>query len=223
MSNRYWLRNLALNVVLEALGAQSQTPVPQLVSSTPELGELPTIARLRAKDGSVTLILGMRESGKSVMAYRLAHLLGRPTYAVSPEETPPKWASELELEELAQEPPPWSTLVMDDLPAYMSSRDYTDAYVKVVEQLIPVVRHRRKLHLIFSSQSSGLSDKWCMDADVILMKPLSFLYADLERAAVKKLADKLMPLFNEMSEEQQLRHCYVFSRQFIGMCRVEKD
>ena len=187
----------------------------------PELGEVPAILTLRKKEGAVVVILGRRESGKTILSQRLAEVIGRPTYAVSPEQTPPQWIKELRLEELSEKPPPYSTLVLDDLPAYMGSRDYQDAFVQQVEKLIPVCRHRRKLILVFSSQTSGQADKWCMDADLILMKSMGWLYPEIERPTVKKLADKVMPTFRQMSDLQQKKHCYIFSDGYVGMARID--
>ena len=209
------------NAILDKFGAQPQSSFRGNGSGVPELVDIPTIQRLKRKQGAVVLILGKRESGKTVLAQRLAQILERPTYAVSPEQRTPDWIQELKLEEIAQRPPPYSTLILDDIPAYFSSRDYTNPLVRIVEQLIPVVRHRRRIILIFSSQSSGQSDKWCMDADLVLMKPLNFLYPETERGAVKKLADKVMPIFAEMSEYQQKRHCYIFSDGYVGLARIQ--
>ena len=187
----------------------------------PELGEIAPIIKLRHKEGSVIIVLGRRESGKTVVCQRLAEIIGRPTYMVSPEQKPPNWIQELKLEQLAELPPPNSTLILDDLPTYMGSRSYQDALVQQVEHLIPVVRHRRKIILIFSSQTSGQADKWVMDADLIIMKAMGWLYSEVERPAVKKLADSIMPAFRSMSEYQQKRHCFLFSDDYKGLVRID--
>ena len=210
------------NAILDKFGLQPNSSFRGNGSGVPELVDIPTIRRLKRKQGAVVLILGKRESGKTVLAQRLAQILERPTYAVSPEQKTPDWIQELRLDEISQRPPPYSTLICDDLPAYMSSRDYLNPLIRTIEQLIPVVRHRRKIILIFSSQSSGQADKWTMDADLVLIKPLNWLYAETERGAVKKLADKVMPIFAEMSEYQQKRHCYIFSDGYVGLARIDK-
>ena len=188
----------------------------------PEIAEVPVIQALRQKDGAVVLILGRRESGKTVLAQRMAQVIGRPTYAISPEEDTPPWIRQIKLEQLAELPPPHSTLILDDLPVYASQHDYHDPYVRVMEQLIPVVRHRRKLILIFSAQSSSLSDRYTMDSDVICLKPANLLFLDLERPSVGKLYRKIMPMFDEMSEVEMKRHAYLFSQGWSGMIGIEK-
>ena len=184
------------------------------------MGEVPAVLKLKQKDGAVVLILGRRESGKSVLAYRLAQIVGRTTYAVSPEQKPPEWVHELKLEEISELPPPESTLIMDDLPVYMSSHSYQDAGVRVVEQIIPVVRHRRKLLLIFSSQAASLSDRYVMDADLIFLKKPNLLYADLERPAVAKFYKSIMPIFNQMNDAQAKRHAYLLSSDWKGLVSI---
>jgi len=44
------------------------------------------LEEVKRKDGSVSLDIGTRETGKTVLAHRLAEYYGRPTYSVSPEE-----------------------------------------------------------------------------------------------------------------------------------------
>ena len=186
----------------------------------PELGDLRTIATLRRKLGSVTIIIGRRESGKSVVGYRLAELLDRPIYAVSPEAPVPHGVTELSLEELDDMPPPGSTLFLDDIPVYASQRDYGVAAVRVLEKLIPVVRHKRKLHIISATQSSGLTDRFVMDADIVLLKPANLLFSDLERTSVARLYRTVQPLFDQMSPPECQRHIYLLSQNERRMVRV---
>lgn len=193
---------------------------PEVKHTLPELGEIAPIIRLKHKRGAVIIVLGRRESGKTIASLRLAEIIGRPTYMISPEQKPPSWVTELKLEQIAEEPPPMSTLVLDDLPVYLGSRSYQSALVQVVEKLIPVVRHRRKLILIFSSQSSAQSDKYVLDSDLVLLKPASILYADLERSGVSKLYKQVMPIYDKMSERQQQRYIAVFSQSWKGFVRV---
>ncbi len=125
------------NLVLESLGlsgTQAPTDSDEASSGEPEIGDTKSISTLRQKAGSVTVLIGRRESGKTVLGYRIAELLGRPIYSVSPEQTPPKGVGELDLEQLDEEPPPYSTLFLDDLPAYMGTHDYSNKFVRVVEK-----------------------------------------------------------------------------------------
>ena len=214
------LINLGLNLLLRHY-LQKEESATKRESSVPELSEIPSIIELQKKQGAVVTILGKRESGKTVCAYRIAQIIGRPTYSVSPEQSPPQGVEELKLEQLETLPPPFSTLLLDDLPAYMGSRDYQDAFVQTVEKIIPVVRHKRKLILIFISQTSAQADKWVMDCDLVIMKPMGWLYPEVERPAVKKLADKVMPIFRQMTESQQKKHCFIFSDAYSGLARID--
>ena len=209
---------LGTHLLFERLGISLEPEREK--SSVPELAEVPVIRNLQHKAGAVILILGRRESGKTVLSHRLAEVIGRPTYAVSPEQTPPKWIKELRLEELAEKPPAYSTLIVDDLPVMMSSRDYNNPLVQVLERIIPVVRHHRKIILIFSSQSSSMSDRYVMDSDIILLKPANLLFSDLERPAVAKLYKGVMPIFEKMSEGQQQKHAFIFSQGYRGLVSI---
>jgi len=206
---------LATNLLLEHYGKNQKTH-----QDYPELSELSPVKSICGKVGAVVMIIGRRESGKTVAAYRLAEIFGRPTYAVSPEETPPKWVTELKLEQLAQEPPPWSTLILDDIPVYASQRDYNDPFVRVIERMIPVVRHHRKLILICNTQSSSLSDRYIMDSELIFLKPANLLFLDLERPSVAKLYKQVMPIFDEMSDLKCKKHIFLFSQAWKGIAKV---
>ena len=210
------LVNLALNLLLHRYGLDKGKNQEGL----PELADIPSIQALRKKAGAVILIVGGREFGKTIMSRRLAEIIGRPTYAVSPQEKPPEWIKELTLQELDEQPPPYSTLLLDDLPTYMSMRDYGTAYVQQVERIIPVVRHKRKLILVFIAQTSGQADKWCMDADLVLLKAPSMLYEDVERSSVKKWQDKAMQYWEGKSDHWLQRHAYVISRREELLARV---
>jgi len=211
-------KRLALGLLYRYLmGNDKEEAKPQI----PELAEVAPIIRLKHKEGAVVDVIGRRESGKTIASRRIAEIIGRPTYAVSPEEKQPSWITELKLEELSDRPPAMSTLILDDLPVYMGSRDYQDSLVQVIERLIPVVRHRRKLILIFSSQSSAQSDKYILDADIVLLKPANLLFSDLERPGVAKLYKQVMPAYNEMNEYQQKRHIFIFSQSWKGLVRVD--
>ena len=176
------------------------------------------LQNLKRKDGGVILILGRRESGKTILSRRVAQFMGRKTYAISPEEKLPSWITKIAIEEV-DDLPPDSTLLLDDLPVYMSSRDYQEAAVRTIERLIPVTRHR-KIWLVFISQTSGFADRWVLDADAIFLKQFSLLYADIERPSVKKLMDKAKPHFEDKSDEWMKRHCYLITDSFEGILTV---
>ena len=178
------------------------------------------LLNLKKKDGAVILILGKRESGKTVLSQRLAEFLGRPTYCISPNQKPLSWMTEIKLEDIDNVPPN-STLIMDDIPLYLSSRDYNEAIARNVERLIPVVRHR-KIMLIFISQTSGFADRWTMDADCIFLKQSSILYADIERPAVKKLMDKATPYFGNQTDIWLKKHAYFITDSFEGVIEIKK-
>ncbi len=205
----------ALKLAPYFLGYKSQSQ-----KSTTTLTEKDVaLVKLRQKDGAVILILGKRESGKTILSHRLAEFLDRPSYAITPNQHPPEGIKEIKLEDI-ESVPPNSTLILDDLPVYMSSRDYSETLVRNVERLIPVVRHK-KIMLIFISQTSGFADRWVMDADAIFIKQCSLLYADLERPAVKKLMDRALPHFKDRSDEWIKRHCYLITDSWEGLLEVK--
>ena len=211
------LLNFGLNILLSKINTQEAKPE---ASTIPELGDVSPVLSLRQKEGAVVVVLGRRGSGKTILCQRLAEIIGRPVYAVSPEETPPKWITELQPTQLEELPPTWSTLYLDDIPSYMSSRDYSDIFVRQVETMIPMVRHRRKLILIFAAQLASQADKYVLDADLVILKAPSILYADVERAGVKKLQDRAMQHWKGRTDRWLQRHCYIVSHLGEGLVRV---
>ena len=180
------------------------------------------LSSLKKKDGAVIVILGTRGSGKTELAYRLAEFIGKPTYAISPEQKPhPAFIQRIDISEI-ENIPSKSTLICDDVPAYMSSRDYYDAMVRSIEKIIPMVRHERKLHLIFSSQSGSQADKYILDADAAFLKPSSVFFEDLERPGIKKLYQTANPYFEGKSEDWTRRHSFFISREWQGIIEIKK-
>jgi len=206
-------------LAFEKMGIPLEDP-SAVSSSYPELGEIPDVRALRRKAGSVTAVIGARDMGKSVVGYRLMEILGRPPYAVSPEQRPPSWVKRLKFTELDNEPPPFSTLFLDDIVVHMSSRDYMEPYVRQVEKLFPMVRHERKLHLISAAQLASLVDKYVLDADLVILKAPSLLYKDIERQMVKTLQDRAAHIWSGKSDHWLQRHCYVITRRWEGVARV---
>jgi len=186
---------------------------------------------LRKKLGSVTLVFGSRDTGKTELCYRFMEFLGRPCYAVSPQQRPPPWIKRLKLEDIFKEVPPCSTLFLDDLPAYMSNKDYNDALARAVEKVIPMVRHAPappefpigRCHLIFASQSAAQADKYILDCDLAFLKPLGLLTPDMERPNVRRIYEKLVdPIFEGKSERWTQRHAFMLSRQYKGLIDIKR-
>ena len=178
---------------------------------------------LKKKLGAVIIILGTRGTGKTNLAYRLAKFIGKPIYAISPEEVPPSWVTRVTLDNFQELVPPNSTLVMDDLPVYMGSHDYHEALIQVIEKIIPMVRHERHWHLIFSSQSSIAADRHILDCDLAFLKPLGLLIGAEERPSIARLYRNFVdPAFLGRSDRYVLSHAFMMSRTFQGMVLVKK-
>ncbi len=180
------------------------------------------LTEVKELDGSVTVIIGGRGLGKTVLEYRIAEFFGRPTYAVSPEEKPPSWVIPITLEDLLDETkvPVKSTLVCDDLPAYASNRDYNDTLVQGLEKIIPMVRHKRKLHLIFGTQTSAQADKYVGDCELGFLKPLG-LFVE-ERPRVRQIYKEfgVEKVFEGQSLDWVKRHAVMISRTYKGVVEI---
>ena len=178
---------------------------------------------VKKKDGSVGVLLGTRETGKTELAYRYAEFLDRRTYAVSPEQVPPRWIERIKLEEIDDKVLPFSTVILDDLPAYASNRDYNNHLIITLERLIPMCRHDRKLHLIFCSQSAAQADKYILDCDIAFFKPLGLLMAGIERPHIKRIYETLVnEHFDGKDDNFIKRHAYMLSRTYQGLITISR-
>jgi intein/homing endonuclease len=159
----------------------------------------------------------------STLALRLGELIGRPVYAVSPEDDPPAGVTAVSLKDIGRIPQ-FSTLILDDAQVYAGSQDYWNPWVKKLNAIIPLVRKRRKLVLIIATQVSALVEKHVMQADLSIFKPLTAHYEVLERGPVVKLGRISEPYFAGLSREQQQRVAVVFGRYppWTGMVTINR-
>ena len=212
------LLNIVGNILLDYFNAQ---PNPnQEEEGVPEIGELSVIQSLKKKDGAVISIIGAPTMGKTVCSHRLAEIIGRPTYTISQAEKPPPWIQPLALEQLDTLPPKYSTLILDDILTFMSSRDYNDPFVQALERIAPTARHERKIILIFNTQVASLTDKYALTGELVILKAPSVLYADLERPMVKKLQDGAYEYWEGKSEKWLQKHAFIISHFWKGLVRI---
>jgi len=178
---------------------------------------------LKKKLGAVVDIIGARGSGKSELAYRLAQFIDKPTFAISPEQKPhPQFIKQIKLEEVDEMVPPGSTVIYDDIPAYMSSRDYSDVLVKQLEKDIPMCRHDKARHIIFVTQSAAQADKYILDSDAVFLKPLGLLMDGIERPHVARIYKELVnPAFEGHTDKFIMTHAFMLSRSFKGLIYVK--
>ncbi len=230
MTDIFSLFNTCLKLAPLFLGTQNQNKSNDKKSRTILSEKDIALIALKRKAGSVVVCLGSRDTGKTTLAYRIAEFLERPTYAVSPQQKPPDWIEWIKVEDIL-EVPSKTTLICDDLPAYMSNKDYNESLSKSIEKIIPMVRHERmppdfpvgEVHLIFSSQSAAQADKYILDCDAAFLKPLGMLMGDVERPHIAKIyRDFVDPEFNNQSDNFVHRHAYMLTRQFKGLIEVGK-
>ena len=228
MAKQSSIFDLALRLVPYLLGYKQQQQKPTVVIDSRDAALL----NLRNKKGSVTVVLGSRDTGKTELCYRLAEFLNRPTFAVSPQQKPPEWITWVKkLDDMFTMVPRNSTLLCDDLPSYASNRDYNEALVRALERTIPMVRHEPnppdfplgEVHLIFSSQSSAQADKYILDADAAFFKPLGLLYEDFERPNIRRIYRNYVdPVFEGKDDAWIVRHAFMWTRTYRGVIKFEK-
>lgn len=179
------------------------------------------LCEVRDKVGAVTVLIGSRETGKTILSQRWAEALGRQTYAVAPEQRPPPWIIPVKFGDALKTVPPMSTLIYDDLPAYASNRDYNTKLVTELEAIVPMCRHERKLQLIFCTQSAAQADKYILDCDLAFLKPLGILMQDVERPFIRRIYRLWVdPAFDQQPAEWIQRHAYMISRSYRGVIPI---
>ena len=216
------LIKFGLKYVLPYLLAQDQGSSPRC-TVTVLSAKNAALAAIKCKEGSVTVSIGGRDSGKTTLAYRLAEYFGRQTYAVTPEQAPPSWVRRIQPDEVLDMLAPNSTLICDDLPAWASNRDYNETLVRELERLIPMCRHEKKVHLIFCTQSAAQADKYILDCDLAFFKPLGLLMGGQERPSVDKIyKEKVNQHFQGKDDMFIKKHAYMLSRSWEGLVSIAK-
>lgn len=211
---------LGFNLLLDMLGQQPDRAAAA-EDEYPELADFPEVQQLKHERGAVITILGAPKMGKTVAARRLAEIIGRPTYGVFPREKPPEWIQEIDFSETDKMPPQNSTLIFDDLSDYMSIAEYNDPRVRAIERLTQAARHDRKLIIIFSNQIAALGDKYALTGELILLKPPSLMYEDIEREGVRKLHKRAMQYWQGQPKPWLNRHIYLLSPYHSCVARVD--
>lgn len=182
------------------------------------------LEEVKRKAGSIDLWIGNRETGKTVGAQRLAEFFDRDTYCYSPEQKLPSWIKPVELHKI-EKLPRHITLIMEDLPVVMGSKDWNNEFVIAMERIIPVVRHeRRQWHLIFNTQSSIQADKYILGCDLAFLKPWGILAADMERPNIRQVYKHLvMPYFeSHPGTDFKRRHAFMVSENYKGGILITK-
>lgn len=216
---------LRLWLMYQASKQQQQQPEEQIYQT---VSDRPTaLNELRSKAGSVTVIVGTRDTGKTILSRRFAEFLGRPTFAVSPQQETPRWITRIDFANVFELVPEFSTLILDDLPAYASNRSYNDELVQTLERIVPMVRHERmppefpigRVHLIFCTQSTAQADRYILDCDAALFKPLGLL--NEERPNVARIYKTLVnPEFENKPTMWVKSHAYLMTPTWRGVIQV---
>jgi len=217
--------------VIEAIIGSGEEPADEQDGQDPR-GAILELQRLKAAEGAVILIVGAIETGKTVLALKLAQYLESPTLMVTPFEKPPSWIKKVEFDHVTKwitekdyyHLPPGCVLVLDDLPAYASIRKLGTTEMNAMESIVPVVRHwgedegfeQKGIKIVFITQTTGFVDKYFGQGSTVFYKPLPIFYADTERGASKKMADRAMEFFRQFNEEEQKRYAWMVTQRFEG-------
>ena len=71
---------MAGNALLDYLDMQPK----ESESDYPEIGTIPVVKSTAKKEGAIISIIGAPTMGKTICSRRLAEIIGKPTYAISP-------------------------------------------------------------------------------------------------------------------------------------------
>jgi hypothetical protein len=220
---------LKLFFAYQKIKSAQKTNIPQQTGQTYQTvtSKDTALNEIKQKAGSVTVIIGTRETGKSNLSYRWAEFLGRPTFCVSPQEQTPKWIRRINFPDILEIVPENATLILDDLPAYAGNRDYNDEMVRILNRIIPMVRHDRqppefpvgKVHLIFNTQSSAAADRFILDCDAAFFKPVGLLIE--ERPNVARIYKQFVNAEFEGKDSLWIKqHAYLMTPTWRGIIQI---
>ena len=170
----------------------------------------PMLRKLWNKKDSVIIVIGRRGSGKTSLSLRLAEWFGRPCYAVGiGQEALGNRGRALEPGELGMLPPE-SVLIIDDAGLFFGTRDYASDASQNLHDLLATVRHKQ-LVIIANTVNTAMIDRYLLDSDLLLIKPVSALHREAERRHVQKLLDKATTAINSLPESMKQRFVYAYS------------
>jgi hypothetical protein len=215
----------AYNALKERQRANSVMSAPRTYQTVTDKDT--ALLEVKGKAGSVAVIVGTRDTGKTVVSRRLAQFYGRPVYIVSPQQAAPSWMTPITFQEIEERVPENCTLILEDLPSYASNRQYNNETVQTLERIVPMVRHDRhppdfpvgKVHLIIITQSTAQADKYVLDCDLALFKPLGLL--NEERPNVARIYKNFVnPEFVGKDSMWIKTHAYLMTPTWRGIIEI---
>ena len=171
------------------------------------------------KQSLIVIITGRRGSGKTALGFSFLDFLKnnkRRKYIFGLSARLPGWIKQVNsLNEIRNN----SILVLDESALSFSSRESTNKINKLITKIMAIARHKN-LTLIFISQSSAMIDINILRlADVIIIKQPGLLQERFERKEIKKLYEKVKPLFNKLEDKK--KYAYIYSDWFEGLIKAE--
>lgn len=166
----------------------------------------------------IYFICGARDSGKSVLGFRilenLAYLKGKKSFALGfPSELLPDWIIRIEdLSELLNN----SVLIIDEGALRFNAKKHFTFDNENLLQLMTLCRHKAIDLIIISQNSANIDLNVIRQSDIILLKEPAFMQISLERPAIAKLYKEAKKHFKDRIAN---RFVFVVCEQLKGLCR----
>jgi len=198
----------------------SDVAIPIVVAPLPEVE---TDARWRdvIVPPAVVLVLGKRDGGKSVLAYRLLELF---RYRLSPyvvgapataRQLLPDWIG---IAPTLEELPNKTIAIIDEAYLAYHARESMTEESKAMSQALNLSRQREQVLIFVTQEARQLDKNIASAASVVVFKEPGMLQPEFERPELRKLVAEAAKAFSSISEDKQ-KWSYVYSPDagFLGL------
>ena len=166
----------------------------------------------------IYFICGARDSGKSVLGFRLLENLcfskRKTAFALGfPAENLPDWIKRIEdLSELLND----SVLIIDEGALKFNAKKHFTFDNENLLLLMTLCRHKKIDLIIISQNSANIDLNVIRQSDILMLKQPAYMQIELERPAIAKLYKEAKRHFKDRISN---RFVYVVCEQFKGLCR----
>lgn len=171
---------------------------------------------------NVVLIMGMRNSGKTALAFLLIEDLHNrtniPVYVLNfPEDKRhllPKW---INFADDIRDVPENSIVLMDEASHALHSLKWRKNDTIIMQKFLGISRQRKLTVIFVSHVARKFAINILLEIDVLFAKEPSLFHSKFERYEIRGILKEVYDAFQDISRENRQRYSYVYSKDYLGL------